>query len=143
MSNHDITKENILLVEGPDDVRLVYDLLKMIPNGDTLQCINAEGKDKMPTILKQIKYASGFSNAKRVADIIDADNNPAQAVKDAKKYLKKAEFDSSISTSFQIVPQSGVGMLEDIWVVSQMKTQNIYRFINLPIIASCTACDFE
>ncbi len=118
MRNQNIEKENVLLVEGPDDVRLVNDLLKTVPNGDTLQCINSEGKDKMPAILKQIKYTPGFSCAKKVAVMIDADNNPAQAVKDALKYLRKAEFDSSINTSFQIVPQSGEGMLEDICMES-------------------------
>ncbi len=96
MKRLQIESENLLLVEGKDEVEFLEALFNSL-NISNFQIINAGGKDNFKTHILAIKTMEGFANVKVFGIIRDADLNADNAFKSVINSLSAANLDMPVS----------------------------------------------
>ncbi len=95
---HEFSKQKLLLVEGRDDERFFFALLKN-KNINDIHIEIYEGKKNLPATLKSLHVRPGFNNLTSIAIIRDADDKIGQIVfEEIVNVLKKTSL--SIPMSF-------------------------------------------
>ncbi|MDJ0616994.1 MAG: hypothetical protein QNJ63_09645 [Calothrix sp. MO_192.B10] len=120
-----IDEEQLLLVEGRDEVNFFDALLKHIKIQD-IQVIEVGGKDKFKNEFPALLYASDFSKVKSYAIVRDADTNAGATLASIQKLLKDynqpvpnqhgaVEDTGNLKVGIFIMPGNAEeGMLEDL-----------------------------
>ncbi|MBF0551793.1 MAG: hypothetical protein HQK60_14820 [Deltaproteobacteria bacterium] len=86
--NFELKQQNLLLVEGQDEVNFFGALLKHL-NIESVQIVGVGGKDNFKPELQALLNISGFNDVKSYAIIRDADRSKANTLKSIKGLLKK------------------------------------------------------
>ena len=90
-----LDSDQILLVEGKDEVNLLHALIRhRLPAAESdIQVIDAGGRDQFPSRLKAIRVAAQTRPTLRSIGVVrDADDNPEGAFQSVCNHLEKAEF---------------------------------------------------
>lgn len=74
----EISKTNLICVEGKDEVSFFSALFKYLEIND-IQILDFEGKTNFKAKIKALGLTRGFKNVKKVALIRDADENPEES----------------------------------------------------------------
>jgi hypothetical protein len=103
-------KAFLIVVEGQDEVA-VLELLLHDLGIDTVQTIDAKGKDNIRDVIKILAAQEGFISVEGVAIVRDADTNPAAAGQHCVDILQG----SGGRTGYFVLPgEERAGMLEDL-----------------------------
>ena len=91
MSLSEITAPNLLLVEGKDEVNFFDALLRYMGyGGDSFHIVDAGGKSNIKNELKTLTKLPGFTFARSLGIVRDADDNPSAAFESVKDALQGA-----------------------------------------------------
>lgn len=85
----EIKKTKLLVVEGTEEVRFFYALLKHM-NIDSVQVEEIQGKSKLPSFVKTLPIVPNYETVESIAIIRDADGDPKNAFQSVINSLKKA-----------------------------------------------------
>ena len=96
----DVESEVLLLVEGTDEVRFFYALLKSLGIGH-IQIASVDGKDHFAPVLKNVLMTSrNYQRLRRLVLVRDADDNAQAAFQSLRSALNWSRFICPIGNLF-------------------------------------------